>query len=257
METEKMLEVVLAAQFIHDWAVLPEEVCRAKYPLDEIWRMERFAECGEIITGFVFSRINDEAAQINYDEMISVLRSNIGTLEKQNEKLQARIAALEGRSATAKTEKPKRTPPARVETPARNGTGRPGEAVIADDQFTEARSNYKGSSSKFKSVSFRSKQSTTAPWAAQVFRDGKVKYIGCHKTELSAAAAVQKYLGNAKLAADLREADRFAGRIEEKHGPRITKIQCVGCAQEYGVRPVFCSKCQGRSFEEIKVPKVD
>lgn len=262
METTEMLKIILAVQFINDWATLPEAVCRAKYPLDETQRRERFAECGEIITGFVLGRVNSEAAQIDYDSMVGVLRNNIEIKDRTIEKLQRKISKLKGEPTAAKSKKARRrsgTPniPVVPPIPKCKKIARPGEAVIADGQFPEARSNRKGSSSKFKGVSFKPKQSKNRPWTAQAFKDGKLQYAGTHETELQAAAATQELLGNKQLAQDMRHANKFAGRIEEIKGPRTEKIQCAGCSAEYDQHPDVCTKCNGTSFEVIKVRKVN
>ena len=268
MEATEMLKIITAAQWIHDRAILPEKVYRLKYPLEEDRRRDRFAEHSSVVLDFVISQIAIAGDRMVDEGTVRKLKREIETLERLNVRLNEKLTDQSAAMLDMVKDKKKKaslpvvddsdTPPMpKVKPPKGTKTARPGEAVIADDQFKDARSHRKGGSSKFIGVTLKAKENRKKPWTAQVNREEGFKYLGAHETELLAAAAVQEHLGNKQLAADLRHENEFAGRIEEKHGPRTTKIQCTGCAEEYDKEPNKCVKCNGTAFETIKILVVD
>lgn len=136
------------------------------------------------------------------------------------------------------------------------------------------RAKRKGASSEYLGVTLNT---SPGKWVAQISRGDKRWHGGYHALEEEAAIAVQEKLGNTAEADRIRkilidktahteaaidieiedkkqEAVAAAGLVEIK-GEFTWQWVCKGCGDTVKVRDDKCRKCNGSSFEKIKVLK--
>jgi len=119
-----------------------------------------------------------------------------------------------------------------------------------------------GGTSKYKGVCLgRPKKDGSPRWRAQVWKDGRLKSLGTFPTELEAAAAVAKAIGDTKeylrlqgLAkqgrADMAEqAENNPDRPKSKRKEKAW--MCTRCHLTFKTKPTSCPGCRSASFREV------
>jgi rubrerythrin len=109
-------------------------------------------------------------------------------------------------------------------------------------------------------VTVRTNKKGKKGFIAQIFRGGRYKALGSHKTEELAAAAVQEYLGKEEEAARLRKlaeqkTDREIRKLKEE--TKVTVWDCSACGAGYKYKPDQCGKCGGSSFTPARPESKD